>query len=83
MSFERRNRCPPKDWASLVSALLDCFGSNIQPQEEQSQFLLILQGQRSVRHYASQFETLLGPLDSYDEWMMLNQFIWGVQAGLS
>ena len=28
---------------------------------------------------ASQFETLLGRLDSYDESMMLNQFIWGLQ----
>ena len=41
------------------------------------------QGQRLVRDYASQFETLLGRLDSYDESMMLNQFIWGLQLELA
>ena len=39
----------------------------------------ISQGQRSVREYASQFETLLGRLDGYDESVMLNQFVWGLQ----
>ena len=39
----------------------------------------ITQGQRLVQDYASQFETLVGHLDSYDESMMLNQFIWGLQ----
>ena len=39
----------------------------------------ISQGQRAVRDYASQFETLLGHLDSYDEGLMLHQFIWGLQ----
>ena len=43
----------------------------------------ITQGQRLVRDYASQFETLLGRLDSYDESMMLNQFIWGLQPELA
>ena len=43
----------------------------------------ITQGQRLVRDYASQFETLLGRLDSYDESMMLNQFIWGLQPQLA
>ena len=37
MSYERRNRGPPKDWARLVAALLDRFGSNIRSQEAQSQ----------------------------------------------
>ena len=46
MSFERRNRGPPRDWASLVSALLDGFGSNIRSQEAQSQLMSISQGQR-------------------------------------
>ena len=31
----------------------------------------------------SQFETLLGRLDSYDESMLLNQFIWGLQPELA
>ena len=44
--------------------------------------MIISQGQRLVRDYASQFETLLGRLDSYDEAMMLNQFIWGLQPEL-
>ena len=36
-----------------------------------------------MRDYASQFETLLGRLDSYDEGLMLNQFIWGLQPDLA
>ena len=43
----------------------------------------IFQGQRLVYDYTSQFETLLGRLDSYDESMMLNQFIWGLQPELA
>ena len=43
----------------------------------------ISQGQRAVRKYASQFETLLGRLDSHDEGLMLNQFIWGLQPELA
>ena len=83
MSFKRQNRGPPRDWAGLVAALLDRFGSNIRSQEAQSQLMSISQGQRAVRDYASQFETLLGRLDSYDEGLMLNQFIWGLQPDLA
>ena len=36
-----------------------------------------------MREYASQFETLLGRLDSYDESMLLNQFVWGLQPELA
>ena len=43
----------------------------------------ISQGQWLVHDYASQFETLLGRLDSYDEGMMVNQFIWGLQPKLA
>ena len=53
MSFERRNRCPPRDWAGLVTALLDRLGSNIWPQEAQPQLMSISQGQRAVQDYAS------------------------------
>ena len=80
MSFERRNRGPPRDWASLVSALLDRFRSNIGSQEAQSQLMPISQGQRFVRDCGSQFETLLGRLDSYDEGLMLNQIYSGTAA---
>ena len=83
ISYERRNRGPPRDWAGLVAALLDRFGSNIRSQEAQSQLMSISQGNRAVRDYASQFETLLGRLDSYDEGLMLNQFIWGLQPDLA
>ena len=83
MSFERRNKGPPRDWAGLVAALLDHFGSNIRSQEAQSQLMSISQGQRAVHDYASQFKTLLGRLDSYDEGLMLNQFIWGLQPDLA
>ena len=66
---------PPRDWAQLCDLLLEQFGSNIQLQEAQSTLMSISQGQRLLRDYASQFETLLGRLDSYDKSMMLNQFI--------
>ena len=45
--------------------------------------MAISQGQRLVPDYTSQFETLLGRLDSYDEQMMLNQFICGLQLELA
>ena len=83
IGYERRHRNPPSDWAQLSNLLLERFGSNIRSQEAQSQLMSITQGQRLVRDYASQFETLLGRLDSYDESMMLNQFIWGLQPELA
>ena len=83
MAHERRNKGPPRDWSSLVAALLDRFGSNIRAQEAQSQLMSISQGNRPVREYASQFETLLGRLESYDEGLMLNQFVWGLQPDLA
>ena len=45
--------------------------------------MTISQGQRPVREYASQFELLLGRLDSYDEGMLLKQFVWGLQPELA
>ena len=36
-----------------------------------------------MQDYASQFETLLGRLDLYDEGLMLNPFIWGLQPDLA
>ena len=81
--YERRNRQMPRDWAQLSTALLERFGSNIRSQEAQSQLMSISQGTRPVREYASQFEMLLGRLDSYDEAMLLNQFVWGLQLELA
>ena len=43
----------------------------------------ITQGQQLVRDYVSQFETLLGRLESFDESMMLNQFIYGLHLALA
>ena len=83
MGYERRNRHLPRDWASLASALLERFGSNIRSQEAQSQLMSISQGTRPVREYASQFELLIGRLDSYDEGMLLNQFVWGLQPEIA
>ena len=83
IGYERRHRHSPRDWAQLCDLLLEHFGSNIRLQEAQSTLMSISQGQRLVRDYASQFETLLGRLDSYDENMMLNQFIWGLQPELA
>ena len=45
--------------------------------------MTISQGSRPVREYASQFELLLGRLDSYDERMLLNEFVWGLQPELA
>ena len=73
----------PRDWAQLSTALLERFGSNIRSQEAQIQLMSISQGTRPVREYASQFETLLGRLDSYDESTLLNQFLWGLQLELA
>ena len=75
IGYERQHKNSPTDWAQLCNLLLERFGSNIHSQEAQSQLMSITQGQRFVRDYASQFETLLGRLDSYNESMMLNQFI--------
>ena len=82
-AYERRQRQMPRDWPQLSTALLERFGSNIRSQEAQSQLMAISQGTRPVREYASQFETLLGRLDSYDESMLLNQFVWGLQPELA
>ena len=83
MGYKRRNRHPPRDWASLAAALLERFGSSIRAKEAQSQLMSISQGQRPVREYAPQFELLLGRLDSYDEGMLLNQFFWGLHPKLA
>ena len=83
IAYERKNRGMPRDWAQLSTALLERFGSNIRSQEAQSQLMSISQGTRPVREYASQFEMLLGRLDSYDEAMLLNQFVWGLQPELA
>ena len=72
IGYKRRHRNPPKDWAQLCSLLLERFGSNIRSQEAKSRLMSISKGQRLVQDYASQFEILLGRLDSYDENMMLN-----------
>ena len=82
-AYERRNRQMPRDWAQLSTALLERFGSNIRSQEVQSQLMTISQGSRPVREYASQFETLLGRLASFDEAMLVNQFVWGLQPELA
>ena len=82
-AYEKRNHHMPRDWAQLSTALLERFGSNIRSQEALSQPMSISQGTRPVREYASQFETLLGRLDSYDESMLLNQFVWGLQPELA
>ena len=83
MGYERRHRNPPRDWSQLSDLLQEQFRSNSRSQEAQSTLMPIPQGTRLVRDYVSQFETLLGRLDSYDEAMMLNQFIWGLQPELA
>ena len=82
-AYERKHRQLPRDWAQLSAALLERFGSTMRSQEAQSQLMSISQGTRPVREYASQFEMLLGRLESYDENMLLNQFVWGLQPELA
>ena len=82
-AYERKNHGLPRDWAQLSMALLERFGSTMRSQEAQSQLMSISQGTRPVREYASQFEMLLGRLESYDENMLLNQFVWGLQPELA
>ena len=60
IGYEHKHRHPPRDWAQLSDLLLEQFGSNIRSQEARSLLMSISQGQRLVRDYASQFETLLG-----------------------
>ena len=79
--YEKKTRGPPRDWAQLSTALLERFGSNIRSQEAQSQLMSISQGQRAVREYASQFETLLGRLDSFDEGVDAESIYLGIAAG--
>ena len=83
VAYEKKHHQMPRDWAQLNMALLERFGSNIRSQEAQSQLMSISQGTRPVREYASQFETRLGRLESYDEAMLLNQFVWGLQPELA
>ena len=83
MGYKQRHRQPPRDWAQLASVMLERFGSNIRSQEVQRQLMSISQGQRPVQEYASQFEMLLGCLESYNESMLLNQFVWGLQPKLA
>ena len=86
MMYKRRNQNLPRDWLQLGDLLLERFGSNIHSQEAQlqeAQLMTISQGSRSVWEYASQFEMLLGCLDNYNDPMMLNQFIWGLQLDLA
>ena len=81
--MKKRTRQIPRDWTQLSTALLERIWINIRPQEAQSQLMSISQGTRPVKEYASQFEALLGRLDSYDESMLLNQFVWGFQPELA
>ena len=60
----------------LVFPVLGIFGLG-------TSLMSISQGQRAMHEYASQFKTLLGRLDSYDEKLILNQFIWGLQPELA
>ena len=84
LSYERRNgNKPPRDWPTMMQALLERFGSNIRAQEAQSKLMNISQGKRIVREYTSEFETLLGRLTTRDEATWLNVYIWGLQPHLA
>ena len=84
MGYERRNgNQPPRDWPTLMQAILDRFGSNIRAQEALSRLMNISQGKRSVREYTSEFETLLGRLSTRDESTWKDMYVWGLQPHLA
>ena len=84
MGYERRNgNQPPRDWPTMMQAILDRFGSNIRAQEAQAKLLTISQGKRSVREYTSEFETLLGRMSTRDEATWKNMYVWGLQPHLA
>ena len=84
MGYERRNgNQPPRDWPTMMQAILDRFGSNIRSQEAQARLLTISQGKRSVREYTSEFETLLGRMSTRDEATWKNMYVWGLQPHLA
>ena len=74
----RRNVLPP-DWATLSAALLDRFGSKLRAKQALADNMTLQQGNRSVREYAAEFEKNTGRLDSSDEAILLQLFVWGLQ----
>ena len=77
--YERRNGNQlPRDWPTLMQAILERFGSNIRAQEALSHLMNISQGKRSVREYTSEFETLLGRLSTRDERTWKDMCVWGL-----
>ena len=84
MGYEQRNgNQPPRDWPTMMQAILERFGSNIRAQEAQAKLLTISQGKRSVREYTSEFETLLGRMPTRDEATWKNMYVWGLQPHLA
>ena len=73
----------PPDWPTMAGAMIVRFGSNMRAQMAQAHLMFIKQGKRSVREYAADFESNMGRLESYDEGMLLNMFIWGLQPQLA
>ena len=83
MGYERRNgNRPPRDWPTMMQAILERFGSNIRAQEAHAKLLTVSQGKRSVRDYTSEFETLLGRLSTRDEDTWKRMYVWGLQPHL-
>ena len=83
-NYEKRNgNRSPQNWATLQQALTERFGSNIRAQEALSKLISISQGKRSIREYTSEFETLLGRLNTQDESTWMNVYIWGLQPHLA
>ena len=84
MGYERRNgNRPPRDWPTMMQAILERFGSNIRAQEAHAKLLTVSQGKRSVRDYTSELETLLGRLSTRDEDTWKRMYVWGLQPHLA
>ena len=84
LGYEKRNgNRPPRDWPTLMQAILERFGSNIRAQEAHAKLLTVSQGKRSVRDYTSEFETLLGRLSTRDEDTWKRMYVWGLQPHLA
>ena len=84
MAYLRQNQGRyPCDWATLSTALIARFGSRLREKQALANIMAMRQNRRSVRDYAAEFENCVGKLLSYDEGMLLQLFIWGLEEDLA
>ena len=83
MAYLRRNQGHyPHDWATLSATLVERFGSHLQQKQALANIMAVCQNRRSVRDYVVEFENYIGWLSSYDEAILLQNFICGLEKDL-